>query len=246
MRSAVFDTWSRERTLLAAALREVLTRRDLLVDPGGLRIRGARTAGRLDLSYVAFRYPLHLTQCYIEGPIYMNHAALRAVKLDGTHTHDLALDGAKIDGPLQVADCFTAYGEFRAVGAHIEGMLDLVGANLINPKSAALILGDTCIGGSMLANGLRAEGAVRAYLAHIGGALVLSSATLRNPDGEALVLNGAEITGGWVGGNGLRAEGRQITQPLDVVANHRGLPTTTTEVWAEALGWRASLGPRRL
>jgi len=40
---------------------------------------------------------------------------------------------------------------------------------------------------------------------------------------------------------------RQITKPLDVVANHRGLPTTTTEVWAEArLGWRASFGPRRL
>jgi hypothetical protein len=37
------------------------------------------------------------------------------------------------------------------------------------------------------------------------------------------------------------------TKPLDVVANHRGLPTTTNEVWAEArLGWRASLGPRRL
>jgi hypothetical protein len=36
-------------------------------------------------------------------------------------------------------------------------------------------------------------------------------------------------------------------KPLDVVANHRGLPTTTTEVWAEArLGWRASFGPRRL
>ena len=36
-------------------------------------------------------------------------------------------------------------------------------------------------------------------------------------------------------------------QPLDVVANHRGLPTITTQVWAEAqLGWRASIGPRRL
>ena len=36
-------------------------------------------------------------------------------------------------------------------------------------------------------------------------------------------------------------------QPLDVVANHRGLPATTTQVWAEAqLGWRASIGPRRL
>ena len=117
-------------------------------------------------------------------------------------------------GRCKVADCFTAYGEFRAVGAHIEGTLDLVGANLINPKGAALILGDTCIGGSMLANGLRAEGAVRAYLAHIGGALVLSSATLRNPDGEALVLNGAEITGGWVGGNGLRLKGAKSPSRL--------------------------------
>ena len=74
-----------ERTIPAAALREVLRRSDLVVDPHGLRINGARITGALDLEQIQFAHPLHLTSSRIDEDINLNGSALKELTLNGSH-----------------------------------------------------------------------------------------------------------------------------------------------------------------
>lgn len=91
------ETWSDERTLPAAALRELLTYQDLAVDPWGLRIRGARIIDDLDLAHITFNHPLHLSECRIEGDINMNYVSFNELTLNGTHTRTVTLDGYQME-----------------------------------------------------------------------------------------------------------------------------------------------------
>ena len=59
--------WGEDRTVRAEVLR------CLLAGPGkvaakGVRLRGIKIKGKLDLQAVTLRFPLRLESCYVEGP----------------------------------------------------------------------------------------------------------------------------------------------------------------------------------
>ncbi|MCK8673930.1 hypothetical protein M1M07_22825 [Rhodococcus sp. HM1] len=187
------EGWGTDRQIPAAALRAVLINRDLVVDPRGLRINGARITGPVDLKHVQFDRPLHLTTCRIDHYIVLTDSTLKELDLTGSRLTTLSLDRATVTGGL-LADRLIAEGTVRAAGANI-GEIQLNGATLTNPKGNALILDGATVTGGLLADRLIAEGTVRAVGANIGAGS-LRGTRLTNPDGHALHLDGATVTNG--------------------------------------------------
>lgn len=190
------DTWDPDRRLPAAALRAVLTDRDLAVDPRGLRINGAHILDPVDLENITFEHALHLTGCRIDHTIDLSGATLRELCLDRSQTTTLALDGATVTGGVSARDGFRTEGMFRAAGASIGGQLNLAGATLVNPGDIALTIDSATVTGGVYArDGFRAEGAFRANGASIGRQLNLVGAAVVNPGGIALTIDDATVTG---------------------------------------------------
>ncbi|QUR67458.1 hypothetical protein [Mycobacterium spongiae] len=201
-------TWSPDRRVPAAALRAVLTCADLVVDSGGLRIRGARIIGALDLNHVVFRHPLYLIQCLLDETLCITGATILDLNLRGTHLPGIDMVRSEITGSMFAGDGFEAAGEIRASGAKIQGDLDVSGATLNNPEGCALNLDIAEIGGNLVAaGGFQANGEISALQAAIKGQLDLRGATLTNPNGCALILNGAEIGSSVFAGEAFEANG---------------------------------------
>ncbi|WP_218025323.1 hypothetical protein, partial [Nocardia jejuensis] len=189
------DKWGPERQIPAAALRAVLTNRNLAVDPHGLRINGARIVGPVDLENIKFEHALYLTKCRFDCHIGLCGSTLKELNLSGSHIRSLNLDQATITGGLFASDGFTATGEIRALAARIS-LLSMKGATLTNPDGNALLLDNATItGGMFLDSGFTATGEIRALGANISGQLSLNGAALTNPGGDALSLDRAAITG---------------------------------------------------
>ena len=189
-------TWGPDVHIPAAALRQVLTSRDLHVDSRGLVIRGARFTEPLDLEFVVFHNPLYLIECSVEATLDITGAKLLALSLQGTHVRGVHMDWSEIMGPMLALDGFRVDGEMCARGARIRGPLVLSGAKLRSPNGTALILAGAQIAGDVLArDGFEADGAINALGATITGQLGLSGAKLRNPNGHALILDRAQIAG---------------------------------------------------
>ena len=201
-------TWSPDRQVPAAAVREVLTCTDLDVDSRGLRIRGARFVEALDLDYVVFHHPLDLIECSLEETLRLTGAKFLALNLRGTHLPGMDMEWSEIAGSVFAGEGFEAAGDVRASGARIKGQLDLGGAKLKNVNGCALNLNGAEIGGSVFAgNGFEAYGEIRAWDATIKGQLDLNGATLNNPNGVALNLFGAQIGSSVFAGDGFEAHG---------------------------------------
>ena len=80
----VMRGWGRRHTVRASVIRDVL--RGRLVgrpDPRGVRLRGARISGRLDLDYLIATIPLSLTDCVLPDGMVASGATLPALILRG-------------------------------------------------------------------------------------------------------------------------------------------------------------------
>jgi hypothetical protein len=64
---AEMQDWPEERTVSAAVLRRLLIKGDWPVDAKGVRLRGLRIRGYLDLEATNLRCPLSLDNCYLEA-----------------------------------------------------------------------------------------------------------------------------------------------------------------------------------
>jgi hypothetical protein len=182
------------RQLPADALRQVLIDPNLVVDPRGLRIQNAHIVEELDLKHLVFPHPLHLIDCNVDAPIQLTGAAVKELRIGGSHFNEVNLDGAEINGGVFADEGFTADGGIRAVGARIGGQLRLRGATLRNKNGEALFLDGVQINRGMFADeGFTADGEVRAVGARIGGSLTLRGATIRNTSGNGINLESSSI-----------------------------------------------------
>ncbi len=64
---AEMQAWAEERTVRAAVLRHLLFAGQWPVDAKGVRLRGVRISGLLDLEAAALRCPLLLDCCYLDA-----------------------------------------------------------------------------------------------------------------------------------------------------------------------------------
>ena len=140
-------SWGDSRTCRATVIRDILRGRLAAdPDPHGLRLRGARISGRLDLENLTTDVNFELTDCFLEEGILARDARLASVGLAGCrleHPAEPPMDAARLTCSVLDLSGATIIGhaEPGAVslsGAHIGGQLSCSGATLRNDSGPAL------------------------------------------------------------------------------------------------------------
>ena len=195
------QTWGESRTCRASVIRDILCGR-LAVDPDshGLRLRGARITGRLDLENLITDVRLDLADCLLGEGVLARGARLASISLAGCqieHPTGSAVDAVGLTCSVLILARarITGHAEDSAVnlrGARIRGSLDCGGAVLHNDSGPALNADRLQVDQAMLldggfaATGRGDDGAVRLSGAHIGGNLQCAGAAIRNDSGPGL------------------------------------------------------------
>jgi hypothetical protein len=204
---AAMRTWDSSRTIRAAVVRDIL--RGRLVpdpDPHGLRLRGARIAGQLDLEHLTTDVGVGLVDCLLGEGLVARDAKLPFLSLSGCrleHPAQPPLDADRLTAAALGLDraVITAACEAGAVGlagAHL-GTLSCDGATMRNGTGPALAADGLQVDrGVWLAGGFKAvgagtHGAVRLLGAHVGDQLECTDATMRNESGPALDAEGIRV-----------------------------------------------------
>jgi len=205
---ASMRSWGDSRTCRATVIRDILRGRLAAdPDPHGLRLRGARITGRLDLENVTTDVNLELADCILEEGVLARDACLAFVALTGCqfeHPAEPPLDGARLtcsvlrlNGARVIGHNDT--GAVNLFGAHITGPVGFEGADLRNDSGPALFADglrvdqDMFMRGGFRATGSGDAGAVRLLGARIGGNLDCTRAKLRNKSGSALNAGSLQV-----------------------------------------------------
>ncbi|MEU8464943.1 membrane-associated oxidoreductase [Streptomyces sp. NPDC029003] len=185
--------WGPERTVRAEVLRALL----LGAGPAeegrvaGLKVKGAKIVGGLDLRYAAVDHPIRLRDCWFERAPLMYGARLRAVVLGYSTLPGLTAATVRVDVVLRLSCCHIT-GPVRLQGAKIDGGLFLQGAVIGRPARAGeadeppLQLNHVEVATDIIANDLTVHGQLRLNGATVGGQVSLDGARLLNPGGTAL------------------------------------------------------------
>ena len=208
-------------SIRAGFLRRLLLSLDpsWLVRSSGVRLRGVRIEGALDLTDCSGLPGLSLDACDLPEPVDMTRAALVRLAFTGCRMRALTAAGAQIAGDLDLSgtEPLGAPGAemllVDARGARIGGEARFSSAKLARGEmeTHALMLDGAVIGTDLrFDDGFDAFGAVTLTRARIGGSLLCISANLlhRGDDAKSVALSAraAEI-GGDVRLGGLKAEG---------------------------------------
>jgi hypothetical protein len=222
---AQMQGWGEERAVRAVVLRHVLVEADWPVGVKGVRLRGVRISGHLDLEAATLRCPLWLDSCYLDAdaPACFNHVSASRVTLTGCQ-----LDGLKGDrltaigldmsrsvfsSMVQLA-CADIADEFDCRGAMLNGRDD---------DGHALAAYGIKVGGDARLDGMvTTAGAVLLVGADITGQLILSDARLngRAGNGYALAADRMKVGGNmWldravISGGALRLAGADLRLQL--------------------------------
>ena len=192
--------WGQERAIRAAVLRYVLAVDDWPVDAKGIRLRGVRISGPLDLEGVTLRCALLLEACYLDAdkPVCLDHATAPRLALtrcqlagltgDTLSAREVNLKGSTLTGPLQVQ------------GAEITGQLNCRDAKLTgqDEDGQALVAFRMKLGADLLLDEkFTASGAIFLRGADITGYLSCTGAQLTGTDnsGNALFADGMKVGG---------------------------------------------------
>jgi hypothetical protein len=203
---ATMRSWGESRSCRASVIREILRGRLAAdIDPHGVRLRGARITGQLDLENIITDVWLELEDCLLEEGVVARDARLPGLWLtrcqiehpseppfDGTALSCglLGLTGARVIG-------HTEAGAIELLAAHVSGRLDCTEVKLCNDSGPALDANTLQVGQNMLLSGeftgRGGDGAVCLLGAHIASQLDFSGAELRNDSGPALDLQGLHV-----------------------------------------------------
>jgi hypothetical protein len=207
---SVTQAWPAQRTVRAAVLRHLLIDQERSIDPKGVRLRGLRIVGALDLQAATLRCPLWLDSCYVdaEEPICFDDAVAQEISFVSCSVPGLTggllvartldLKRSALSGPLLLRGADIA-GYVNCRGVQIDGCDeygDAFGADGIKASSI------------FLTEGFTAAGTVRLPSADIAKDLVCAGARLggRDEDGYALIADQVKVGGtvlldaGWTAG----------------------------------------------
>ncbi|GGU48563.1 hypothetical protein [Streptomyces violascens] len=146
---AAMRSWGDAHTVSAALIRDLVRgRRDIEADPHGLRLRGARITGRVDLANITSDLRVQLVDCFVPDGLNLCDSQLPGLVLDGScfghsaGSYDPPVDAARFTAPTMtmrgaVANADTPSGAVRFLGAHL-GLLDCDEARLANTSGPAL------------------------------------------------------------------------------------------------------------
>jgi hypothetical protein len=203
---ATMGSWGKSRTCNAGVLRDILLGRLAAdPDPHGLRLRGARIAGRLDLENLVTDVWLELEDCLLEEGVVARDARLPGLFLadcqiehpdetpmdgDGLTCVLLVLTGSKVIGHAEG-------GAVSLLAARVTGRLDCTEMVVCNDRGPALNGNTLYVGQNMRLGGdftgRGEDGAVSLLGARIGSILDCSGAKLSNDRGSALLAQGLQV-----------------------------------------------------
>jgi hypothetical protein len=216
--------WGDDRTVQAEVLRCLLTGTDR-VDAKGVRLRGIKIKGELDLQAATVPHPLRLESCYLEDAqpdfsfatfslLELKHCHLPGLAAESLIVHkDLDLTGSTLTGPIQLG------------GADIAGWLVCTKTQLEgrNKDGFALVAFGLKVGGGIdLDQGFRTMGAINLMGANITGQLNCTGAHLDGKDsqGRALLADrikvgrGVQFSDGFSSVGAIKIPGASITSTL--------------------------------
>jgi len=219
--------WGKERTVSAAVLRDLLVGERWQVHAKGVRLRGVRISGLLDLEGATLRCPLSLDRCYFDEAVCLDHVTASRVVLTGCQLAGLTARMLRA-GQVDFSRSTLRTGPLWLMGADITGDLICSGAQLNDTDSDgnALVAGGMKVGGSVyldqyLDERFTAAGGVWLARADIAGDLACSGAQLgKNRDGIGLLADGIRVGGevflreGFTADGAVRLLGADITGDL--------------------------------
>jgi uncharacterized protein YjbI with pentapeptide repeats len=194
------QAWGEERTVRAAVLRYLLVGGQWPVHAKGVRLRGVKISGLLDLEGATLRCPLSLDSCFLDAddPACLDHAIASRVALTGCQLAGLTASALTV-AQLDLSRSTLRAGPLSLMSANITGELTCSGAQLNgtdNDGNALVASGMKVAGSVSLDDGFTAAGAVWLARAGIGGDLACSGAQLgRNHDGIGLLGEGMRVGG---------------------------------------------------
>ena len=195
------QAWGADRTIRAEVLRHLLVVSEGPVQAKGVRLRGARVSGPLDLESATLCCPLVLEDCFLdsEQSVVFDYATVTLVRLVRCRLAGLAAGLLVVTKELDLTGS-TFTGFVQLVGADISDQLTLRGATISgrDPDESALVADGVRVGGAVfLDDGFTADGAVRLHSADITGPLVCSGARITGTDTDhnALVADGVKVGG---------------------------------------------------
>jgi hypothetical protein len=180
-----------DHAIRAGVLRYLLAQTDWAVDPKGVRLRGLRINGSLDLQAVQVRCPLWMKQCIFDTswPIMLDLAEIPQLTLDGcqlpgisadslTVKSNLSLKDSRITGPVNLSGASTGSG-LDCTGTEIDGQVVLAGMRI----GGAIMFGRARIGAAENGNSLACNGMNLRLSAHLwelttNGAVILNRADI--------------------------------------------------------------------
>jgi hypothetical protein len=202
------DTWDPERQVRASLIRWLCVTPQALamVDPGGIRVLGARIAGGLNLSYVHVPFALVLNHCSIPERINLHSAKLEQLDLNGSYTGEIDGEGLTVDGELFLGYGFHAAGEVILQDANINGYIDCGAGHFSSSKiepqvwgaglNKALTLEAAKIRSDIyLWDGFESSGMIYMADAVLGADLFISGARVINPGQTAIFADNVEVKG---------------------------------------------------
>ena len=117
--------WDTQREIRASLIRWLCTDPDAirLVDPGGIKVLGARIADGIDLSNIRVPFAITLRRCAIAQRLRLAGAEIPQLDLNGSYTGEVEAEGLNVDHKLSLGDGFRASGEVDLENAKIGGDL---------------------------------------------------------------------------------------------------------------------------
>jgi len=234
---ATMRSWGDFRNCHATVIRDIL--RGRLAphpDPHGLRLRGVRIIGRLDLENLSTEVNFELEDCLLEEGLVARDAHLATVGLIGCqleHPTEPPMSADRLTCSILDLSKATIIGHTKAGAVrlrdcHINGRLSCTGAELRNNSGLALAADnmqagyDVFLNGGFTATGAGDAGAVRLRGCHIGGQLNCIGARLRNDCGPALAADNLQVDQGVFLRGGFTATGSGDLGAVRLVGAHIG------------------------
>ena len=201
---SAMDGWGKARTIRATVLRRMLVDPEWPVHAKGVRLRGVRITGCLDLEGALARCPLRLHECFLDDPglVILDYASVSLVTLTSCCLGGLTGNGLIVTKDFDLSGS-TFSGPLRLPGATISGSLNCDGARLTVPDqdgNALIARGVKVVASVFLGQGFTSAGGVDLTGADITGALTCSGAhlTAADGDGNALVATRVKAANMWL------------------------------------------------
>ena len=221
------QAWGADRTIRAEVLQHLLTESQWPVHAKGVRLRGVRISGPLDLESATLRCPLVLEDCYLDSrePVVLTYSTVSLLRLVRCRLAGLSADMLVVTKEMDLTRS-TFTGAVRLPGADITGQLNCSGAKIAGTDTYnnALVANEAKVGGSVFLNdGFTVDGAVRLHGADITGQLSCSGAKITgiDTDADALVADEVKVGGsvflddGFTAAGAVRLLGADITGTLN-------------------------------